>query len=135
MHKTVGVVMDTINATLGHMLSRRKIILILPQESRALALSVSRALAPLRRIVARDLKVFEYQRFGPRRPLSFVVIDSLECGHSFTEYLWDFRDLINGYSDAPHVTARRHRCHECRDLVATKKPVRSVAVADAAVSA
>jgi hypothetical protein len=89
----------------------------------------SRALAPLRLVVSRDIQIFS------ERPFQFVVIDALHCGHSHTSYLWDFRDLINGYSDAPHVTARRHRCHDCRDIVAAKKPVQSVRVDAVAVTA
>jgi hypothetical protein len=89
-----------------------------------------RALAPLRRIVSRELKVFTFERDGVR-PACFVVRALLECGHSHTEYGWSFRDLLYAYADpvdSPHVTARRHRCHECRDMALSKKPSASVRV-------
>jgi hypothetical protein len=106
---------------------------------RLIKVAVVRALAPLRKITSRALKVYEYQRFGPsRHPRLFAVLDTLECGHVHTGYEWSFRDLLFAYADPvdfPHVTARRHRCHECRDLAAAKKPVRSVQIAAKAVSA
>ena len=102
-------------------------------------MAVNRALAPLRKITSRVLKVYEYQRFGPtRHPRLFAVLDTLECGHVYPGLEWTLRDLLYAYADpveSPHVTARRHRCHECRDLAAQKKPVRSVQIAVKAVSA
>jgi hypothetical protein len=95
----------------------------------------SRALAPLRRVVSRDVETFQYQRHNSKHPRLFVVIDSLDCGHKHVAHEWDFLDLINAYSSAPYVTARRHRCHDCRDLAAAKKPVQSVGVKAVAVTA
>jgi len=79
--------------------------------------------------VSRELEVLEEQHFGSHHPRLFLVIDSLECGHRFVDHGWSFRDLLYAYVDPterPHVTARRHRCHECRDIAAAKKPVQSV---------
>lgn len=110
------------------------ILSLIWESLRLLKMAVNRTLAPLRRIVTREMKVFERQRFGSRHPRLFAVIDTLDCGHSFVDHSWSFRDLLCAYvdpTDFPHVTARRHRCHECRDILAAKKPVRSVQIADA----
>ena len=84
-----------------------------------------RTLAPLRRIIGRDLHVFSRHHNGGI--LGFCVTATLECGHEFHEYGLELRDLMNAYTEASQRRARRHRCHPCRDLLAMKKPVRSVA--------
>jgi hypothetical protein len=96
--------------------------------------AVARLLSPLRRIVTRELRVHRCYP-GTAKPMLFTVVASLECGHSFTELEWNFRDLLNAYTEAPEVNAKRHRCHECRDLATTKKPVTSVPVEAVAVAA
>lgn len=89
-----------------------------------------RTLAPLRRIVARQLEVFTLDRITGH-PCSFAVHDRMECGHVHTSLLWDIFDLLNGYTESPHVRAIRHRCQECLTLTA-KKPVQSVTLAQPA---
>lgn len=84
-----------------------------------------RTLAPLRKIVARELEVFEFGR-NSVHPQSFAVHDRLECGHIHTSLLWDIFDLLNAYTESPHVRAIRHRCQECLTLT-QRKPVQSVA--------
>ena len=84
-----------------------------------------RVLAPLRKIVSRELEVYATSRVSIH-PASFVVHDKLECGHVHTSLLWDLFDLLNAYTVSAHVWAVRHRCHECLTLTA-KKPVQSVA--------
>jgi hypothetical protein len=103
---------------------------------RLLKVALNRTLSPLRRIVSRELEVLEEQHFGSHHPRLFLVIDLLECGHRYVDHGWSFRDLLYAYADpveSPHVTARRHRCHECRDIAAQKKPVQSVTVLVASV--
>jgi hypothetical protein len=105
---------------------------------RLLKVAVNRTLSPLRRILCREIKVYECSRFGSRHPLKFDVIDTLDCGHFFVDHSWSFRDLLYAYADAtdfPHIRARRHRCHECRDIAAAKKPVASVSLEGVAVVA
>lgn len=78
--------------------------------------------APLRRIVMRELDVYQPD---PRNPKYFIysLIDTLECGHSQSEYLFNgLLDLTNPYTDSPTVRARRHRCRPCASLLAKKKP-------------
>lgn len=99
-------------------------ILSLFREScRLLKVATIRRLAPLRRVVTRVAKVYSYHRTGT--PWQFVVMASLDCGHSFVEYGWSLLDLLNAYTENPEVLTRRHRCHECREAV-IKKPVASV---------
>lgn len=93
---------------------------------------LKRALAPLRRIVCRDLEVFECFH-NSSRPRLFVVHDRLECGHVATSLLWEFLDLVNAYTTNPDVKAKHHRCHECLTLTA-KKPVQSVTTVKTAVA-
>ena len=91
-----------------------------------------RVLAPLRRIVSRELEVYVASRVRSY-PASFVVHDKLECGHTFTNLNWDIFDLVNAYTESPWVKAVRHRCHECLTLTA-KKPVQSVTTVKTAVA-
>lgn len=79
--------------------------------------------APLRKVVSREMEVFEYFR-NSERPRLFVIRDLMECGHVFACLGWEYADLVNGYSDNPEVTASRHRCHPCAAL--TKKKPQSV---------
>ena len=88
-----------------------------------------RVLAPLRRIIGRELHIFDTHPNGAIR--TFAVTALLECGHEVPEFEWSFLDLANAYTDAAQPRARRHRCHECRDLIAMRKPVVSVANAKA----
>jgi len=91
-----------------------------------------RVLAPLRRIVSRELEVYATSRVSIH-PASFVVHDKLECGHVHTSLLWELFDLTDPYTRSAHVRAIRHRCHECLTLAA-KKPVQSVTLAKAKVA-
>lgn len=91
-----------------------------------------RTLAPLRKIVARELEVFEFRR-NSVHPQSFAIHDHMECGHVHTSLLWDIFDLLNAYTESPHVRAIRHRCQECLTLTA-KKPVQSVTLAKVKVA-
>jgi len=84
-----------------------------------------RVLAPLRRIISRELEIYSTDRITGH-PYSFVVHDTLECTHTYTSFGWDIFDLLNAYTESAHVRAVRHRCHECLTLTA-KKPVQSVA--------
>ena len=84
-----------------------------------------RVLAPLRRIISRELEIYSTDRITGH-PYSFVVHDKLECTHTYTSFGWDIFDLLNAYSESAHVRAVRHCCHECLTLTA-KKPVQSVA--------
>lgn len=111
------------------------ILSLIWESLRLLKVATVRALAPLRVVVSRSLEVFEYQRAGARHPRLFVVNDLLDCGHTFASHLWDFLDLVNGYATGTHVTARRHRCHECRDIAKAKKPSVSVGLVKAAAIA
>lgn len=111
------------------------ILSLIWESLRLLKVTTVRALAPLRVVVSRSIEVFEYQRAGARHPRLFVVNDLLDCGHTFASHLWDFLDLVNGYATGSHVTARRHRCHECRDVAKAKKPSVSVGLAKAAAVA
>lgn len=92
-----------------------------------------RVLAPLRRIVSRELEVFSTDRLSGR-PASFAIRDGMECGHTHTSLLWDVFDLLNGYTESAHVKAVRHRCSECQTLTATKKPPQSVGQVKTAVA-
>lgn len=65
---------------------------------------------PLRRIVSRALTVYTHHRGAP---LSFTVNESLSCGHVHVAFLWDFLDLVNGYTTNADATARRRYCHAC----------------------
>lgn len=90
-----------------------------------------RVLAPLRRIISRELEIYSTDRITGH-PYSFVVHDTLECTHTYTSFGWDIFDLLNAYTESAHVRAIRHRCQECLTLTA-KKTVQSVtAVAKAA---
>lgn len=111
------------------------ILSLIWESLRLLKVTTVRALAPLRVVVSRSIEVFEYQRAGARHPRLFVVNDLLDCGHTFASHLWDFLDLVNGYATGSHVTSRRHRCHECRDIAKAKKPSVSVGLAKAAAVA
>lgn len=109
------------------------ILSLIWESLRFLKVALNRALAPLRAVLTRELEVFEYRRYGTRHPHVFHIVDLLECGHRFVSPLWDFRDLVYAYVDsaeAPHVTAKRHRCHECRELAQQKKPAQSVSLAE-----
>lgn len=88
-----------------------------------------RTLAPLRRIINRELQVFKYDSVRKDFPISFAIIDHLECGHEYTCLGWDVFDLLFAYTDNPEVRAKRHRCRPCAELLATRKPVQSVALA------
>lgn len=94
---------------------------------------MQRTLAPLRRIVSRSLEAIEHDQLSlfPKdfdRTTPFAIVDKLVCGHESASLLWDFRDLVNGYSVSPWVKARHHRCHECAKAIARneRKPVQSV---------
>lgn len=87
-------------------------------------LSLNRALAPLRKIVARDIEVFK-TFLNSQKPMRFCLVDTLECGHEVVEYNVDFLDLINAYTDNPHISAKRHRCRYCKQAE-MKKPSASV---------
>lgn len=100
---------------------------LLPRTRTWLLAVVSRTLAPLRRIIHRSLEVYAYQRRS-EKPVSFVVHDVLECGHTYTNLDWDIFDLLNGYTQTASVQAKRHRCQLCAAMV-VKKPVQSVALA------
>lgn len=97
-------------------------------------LAFVRTFAPLRRIIGRDLEVYAFHR-ASGHPLRFVVHDVMECGHVHTDCSISFSDLIDAYSECAVMRARRHRCHDCATLALAKKPVRSVGLADVAVSA
>lgn len=112
----------------------RSLFYSLPESANRLVDLLKRVLAPLRRIVARELEVFAVSRVSGH-PTSFAVHDRLECGHTRTSLLWDVFDLLNGYTQSAHVRAVRHRCHECMTLVATKKPPMSVTASKTAAVA
>jgi len=95
----------------------RSIAAALRSAARVLAMT-----APLRRIVVREL--CESQP-DPRNPkyLIYSIIDTLECGHSQSEYLFNgLLDLINPYTDSPVIRAKRHRCRPCAQLLVKKRP-------------
>lgn len=96
-----------------------------------LAVWMQRTLAPLRRIVSRELEVFEYDRIRKDLPQSFIINDHLECGHVEVCYSWDIFDLLNAYTTNPQVRAKRHRCKPCASLLADRKPVQPVRLAKA----
>lgn len=77
--------------------------------------------APLRRIVLRELCITK-----PRPSLAYSIyslIDTLECGHVQSEYLFNgLLDLTNPYTDSPVIRAKRHRCRPCMNLLAKKRP-------------
>lgn len=85
-------------------------------------------LAPLRRVVSREIEVF---RFHGEKPQQFIVHDALECGHSFTDFQWTILDLVNPYSET--ASKKRHRCRECAAIIARneRKPCQSVIVLSA----
>lgn len=88
-----------------------------------------RVLAPLRKIVSRELVVF--QPDTRVRHFIYSLRDRLECGHEQEHYLPDgLRELLNAYHESAVVRARRHRCHPC-GAVSLKKPVQSIAAAAA----
>ena len=97
-------------------------------------LAASRTLAPLRRILTREMVVHKRQRIGTPHPSLFTVVDHLDCGHFYIDHLWSFLDLLCAYDALPHVTARRRRCRPCAALIAAKKPVASVGVSGVAVA-
>jgi hypothetical protein len=97
--------------------------LLFPRLERLLDMSLS----PLRRIVSRTLEVYEYHRTG--QPRLFVINDTLECGHIFPCLGWDIFDLLDPYIQNPQVSAKRHHCRPCAQLLATRKPVQSVGIA------
>lgn len=109
-----------------------QLTLALLESARKLVQVMKRVLAPLRLITCRSIEVFVSDRVNGR-PQSFVVNDLLECGHVHASPLWNFLDLVNGYSESAHVRAKRHRCRECLFLVA-KKPVQSVTLGLAKVA-
>lgn len=96
-----------------------------------LAAWMIRTLAPLRRIVSRELVVLEYDRIYKDLPQSFIIQDTLECGHVEACLSWDIFDLLNAYTDNPQVRAKRHRCKPCASLLADRKPVQPVKLAKA----
>ena len=84
---------------------------------------LERSLAPLRRIVARELEQLQI------RPGYFInsLLDTLECSHQ-TWHPVDLADLVNAYTENPLIRARRHRCRPCASLLQAKKPVSSVGI-------
>lgn len=81
----------------------------------------ARTLAPLRKIMSRELEVSE-----PRpKYVYYSLIDSLECGHRAWSPV-DLADLLNAYTESPVIRARRHRCQPCARLLAERKPVQTV---------
>lgn len=98
-----------------------------------LAEMIARTLAPLRKIVSRELEVLRYDRVKKELPQSFVIHDHLECGHSQTLLGWGIFDLLDPYTTNPEVKARRHRCHPCASRLA-RKPMATVQAAKAGVA-
>lgn len=78
--------------------------------------------SPLRRIVARELVVFEQHR-NSTHPRLFALHDHLECGHVRAVLTLDLIDLTNPHSENSEIRARRHRCAECAAVASGKKPV------------
>jgi hypothetical protein len=109
------------------------ILSLIWESLRLLKVAAIRVLAPLRRVVTREAKVFNHDRVKGT-PSAFAVIATLDCGHSFKEFSWYFIDLVYAYTANPEVLARRHRCHDCRDIALAKKPVKSVSVEAMAVA-
>jgi len=97
----------------------------LPEFANYLAEVMQRTLAPLRKIVSREIEVLSFAHKSSK-PQSFIIHDRLECGHVKTCLSWGIFDLLNAYTDNPEVRARRHRCQPCASLLAHKKPVQSV---------
>lgn len=95
---------------------------------RRLAEVMERTLAPLRKIVSRTLEVYVYAKGSDTKPQSFVLHDGLECGHEQLCLGWDIFDLLNPYTSNPEVSAKRHRCRPCAQLLATRKPMGTVGV-------
>lgn len=78
--------------------------------------------APLRKIVLRELSVFQPDPRNPKYKI-YSLIDVLECGHAQDVYLFNgLRDLLNAYTDSPVIKAKRHRCRPCMNLLAKKLP-------------
>src|SRR6185437_2719769 len=92
---------------------------------------VRRTLAPLRRIVSREVESF---RPDPRVNYEvYSLRDTLECGHVQDHFLWGgLADLQNAYTENPLVRSARHRCQPCAQLLSVKKPVQSVTLKKAA---
>ena len=92
-------------------------------------------LAPLRRVVARELDVYLPDARNPKYKAYFLV-DTLECGHVQDVYLWNgLQDVLYAYSDSPAIRAKRHRCRPCASLLATRKPMQTVTAQPAAKTA
>jgi len=91
---------------------------------RRLLAMAERVLAPLRRIISRELEVYQFHKGG--LPYQFAIHDSLECGHVSTSQLWDSLDLLNAYTDNPEVSAKRRRCRPCASLLLKRKPMQTV---------
>ena len=82
--------------------------------------------APLRRIVARDVAVTLPDARNPRYRI-YSLIDTLECGHEYSSYLFGgLEDLTYAYTDNPVIKAKRHRCRPCAQLLTTRKPMQTV---------
>jgi hypothetical protein len=85
------------------------------------------AIAPLRKIVSRELEVYCPDPRNPKYKI-YSLFDTLECGHGQEIYLYGgLQDLTFAYTDSPVIRAKRHRCRPCAQLLA-KKPVQSVSL-------
>ena len=94
-----------------------------------------RLLAPLRKVVARELDVYLPDARNPKYKI-YSLVDTLECGHVQDVYLWNgLQDVLYAYSDNPAITAKRHRCQPCASLLATRKQPQSVPAIAAAKTA
>lgn len=105
-----------------HLVSSRSIPEPIP------ALVAMQPKAPLCRIVSRDLQIWSHHPNG--QIYQFGLYDLLECGHEQPAGYLTFSDLINPYSESSAMRARRHRCRECAAIVASRKPVSSVALSE-----
>jgi hypothetical protein len=82
--------------------------------------------APLRRIVLRELDILCPDSRNLKYKI-YSLIDTMECGHSSEQYLFNgLLDLVNAYTESPAIRAKRHRCHPCAQLLATRKPMQTV---------
>jgi len=77
--------------------------------------------APLRRIISRELDV---QQVKPKYSV-YAIIDELECGHSYWSPI-SLLELVNAYETSPAISAKRHRCRPCMNLLAKRKPMQTV---------
>lgn len=80
------------------------------------------ALAPLRRIILRELDVYHPDPRNLKYSI-YSLVDTMACGHVSEFYLYNgLGDIVNAYTQNPVICAKSHRCRPCASLLAKKKP-------------